>query len=95
VKYFEKKDFEIGIEKRNRERITFVRIFDEKVPFYIREASKRCDHRLTDKEKKELKRWEHTYIPKYDYHPTGNLVLNADGYWARGIKNKWADGKRS
>ena len=62
--------------------------------FFLREPSRRSDHQLTKEDKEELKRWSHAYIQKYDYHPSGCLTLEIDGYWTHGVKSRWTDGKK-
>jgi len=60
----------------------------------VDEPSRRSDHQLTNEDKEELKSWPHTYFQKYDYHPSGCLVLEIDSYWADGLKSRWMDGKK-
>jgi hypothetical protein len=95
VKFFDREAVPVFVENRNGGRDTHVEIFGETVSFYLREPSRRTDHQLTEKEKKERERRSHSWAPRYDYHPSGTLVLKIDRYAADGVKRRWKDGKRS
>jgi len=65
---------------------TVVTINGEEVPFSLREKVKRVEHVLTDKEKEYKKRYGESHAPKFDFVPTGKLVLrDEDNY---GIKHQ-------
>ena len=95
VKFFEKEEVELITEVGDSGRSAHILLFDQKIPFFIREPSNRFDHELTSGEKKKLEKWSHAYHPNYDYHPSGKLVLEIDGYWSSGIRKRWADGKKN
>jgi hypothetical protein len=95
LKFFEREAIPVIVRNEYRNRDSHVTIFKEKVNFFIREPSKQTDHQLTDKEKEELKRYGHAYTHKYDYIPTGKLVLEIDGYGPRCVTKRWMDGKRT
>jgi hypothetical protein len=95
VKFFDREAVSVFVENRNGGRDTHVEIFGETVSFYLREPSRRTDHQLTEKEKKERERRSHSWAPRYDYHPSGTLVLKIDRDAADGVKRRWKDGKRS
>ena len=95
VKFFDREAVPFFVRNRNGGRDTHVKIFGETVSIYLREPSRRTDHKLTEKEKRERERWSHSWAPKYDYHPSGSLVLNIYGYETNGVKSVWKDGKRS
>ena len=94
IKYFNRQAVPVVVENAHRCRDTHVVIFEEKVSFFLREPVRRSDHQLNKEDKEELKRWPHTYFQKFDYHPSGCLVLEIDGYWAHGLKSRWMDGKK-
>lgn len=95
VKFFDRESVPVFVENKNGGRDTHVKIFGETVSFHLREPSRRTDHQLTEKEKKERERWSHSWAPRYDYHPSGTLVLKIDRYAADGVKRRWKDGKRN
>lgn len=94
IKFFSRQDVPIVANGAQRSRDTHLFLFGEKISFFIREPTRRSDHQLTKEDKEELERWLHAHIQKYDYHPTGCLILEIDGYWSEGVKNRWTDGKK-
>ena len=94
IKYFDRQTIPVVVENVHRRRDTHVIVFDEKVSFFLREPSRRSDHLLTKEDNEKLERWSHAFIQKYDYHPSGCLTLEIDGYWAHGFKSRWTDGKK-
>jgi hypothetical protein len=42
---------------------------------WIKEKTKRQEHVLTDEEKRDRQRYRHSFAPKYDYHHTGELIV--------------------
>lgn len=93
VKFCEKEGVEVLVGKEARN--THIKIFDEKVPFLIREPTNRYDHVPTDKEKAKEKRYGYAYYDKYDYIPSGKLRLEIDRYGTEGVRKRWADGKKN
>ncbi len=94
IKYFDRQAIPVVVENAYRRRNTHVIVFEEKVSLLLREPTRRSQHQLTEEDKEELERWSHALIQKYDYRPSGCLTLEIDDYWARGIKNRWTDGKK-
>ena len=92
LKFYEKHGIEVsaGNDSRN----THIRLFDEKISFFIREPTNRFDHVPTAKEIAEEKRRGWASYEKYDYIPSGRLSLEIDEYGGNGIKKRWADGKK-
>jgi hypothetical protein len=50
------------------------------------EASDRTPHELTAKEHRDRKRYEHSWVPVYDYRPSGRLRLTIVTGWRIGIE---------
>ncbi len=60
-------------------------VFGERLGFHIEEPSKRTDHVLKLGEKRT------SYTERWDYHPSGNLVLMIDTYVGEGYQQRWVD----
>lgn len=95
IKFLESEDIKVLVEKNDYERNTHIKIFNEKINFFLREPSRQRNHKLSQKEEQELNRWPHSYFQKYDYNPSGKLSLEIDTYGGAGIKKRWTDGKRN
>lgn len=72
---------------------TYVHILGEKIRVYLKEKTRQVDHKLTDEEKKDLKRYGHSFAPRWDYIPTGKLSLIIDEWGTYDIKKNWSDTK--
>jgi hypothetical protein len=70
---------------------TQVRVEDEVLKIRLEEKVRQRDHVLTEKDKRELKRWEHHYMPKYDFFPSGILMLRILEMEGTGVRNTWSD----
>ena len=71
---------------------THVHIFGEKLEFSLSEKTDRMDHKLTKKEIQELKRYpDTTYLRRWDYIPSGRLILSIDEWYNYRIRKKWSD----
>jgi hypothetical protein len=92
IKFYEKHGIEVSAGKDSRD--THIRLFDEKISFFIREPTNRFDHVPTAKEAAEEKRRGWASYDKYDYIPSGKLSLEIDKYSGNGIKIRWTDGKK-
>jgi len=91
LKFYEKHGIEVLAGNDSRD--THIRLFDEKISFFIREPTNRFDHVPTAKEIAEEKRRGWASYEKYDYIPSGRLSLEIDEYGGNGIKKRWKDGK--
>ena len=95
LRFFEKQGYEVSIgDGQQSPTGTYIKILGEKVQIYIHERSNRQDHVLTEKEKQELKRGYGFFIKKYDYIPSGKLNLHIENWGARGVRQRWSDGKK-
>lgn len=65
----------------------------QRVPFRIWEWSKRSEHVLSKAELKEREQRPNSWYERWDYHPSGRLVLEIGG-WHEGISTKFVDRKR-
>jgi len=93
LKCFDEMGFEVSTEVYQVP-TTYVHLLDEKIRLYLKEKVRQVDHKLTDKEKKELKLYPAlSYFPKWDYIPTGKLSLIIDEYGTYDIKKNWSDTK--
>ena len=91
LKFYEKHGIEVSAGNDSHD--THIRLFDEKISFFIREPTNRFDHVPTAKEIAEEKRRGWASHEKYDYIPSGRLSLEIDKYGGNGIKKRWKDGK--
>src|SRR5690606_16247358 len=64
---------------------TFIEYFGESLKVYLMETSVRTDHVPSKNE---------TWGPKYDYTPTGQLVLKVEAYGYNRFKKTWSDTSR-
>ena len=92
LKTIELEGFEV-IQTQKSPYKTTVIINGESIEIGIDEKVSQTDHLLTDDEKRRRKRGEWVYPPKYDYHPTGNLVMRIRNAYSLGVRQQWADGK--
>jgi hypothetical protein len=95
LKALEKKGRKVFIDPQRRRRATVASVDGENLAFSLRELAFRRDHVITEKEKEDLRRWPSWSLRKWDYYPSGNLVLEitSDGVW--GVKTRWKEGKRA
>lgn len=71
-----------------------VKILGEKIYFSLEEKTKQVDHVLTKQEIEDQKKYSWSYAPKFDYIPTGVLILKIqENDTVPGIQKRWADGK--
>jgi len=70
---------------------TVVQVDGENIEISLDEHVRRTDHKLTTEEKKKYKD-RYWMLPRYDHHPTGNLILHIRDWHAP--RKKWSDGKR-
>ena len=88
---FDKLSLKVENEKENKG--TFVIINGEKVRFLMEERLRQMDHALTAEDKISLKKYPYHSLPKFDYHPTGELSIRIDEY-CNGCRKKWRDGEK-
>ena len=55
----------------------WLHVEDEPITLRIDERNRRSDHVPTEKEKAEKKTGRYVWMPRYDYHPSGELSLHA------------------
>jgi hypothetical protein len=67
-------------------------IFGETVEFSLAERIRRNDHVPTQKEIEEQKRYYWSTPRKWDYEPTGELVLSFGPYLTTAFRKSWSDG---
>jgi len=96
VKALDERDIRLVLED-NDETPASLMVDDETIGFSLEEKSKREKYQPTPAEQKKLD--EDPYyryrLPNDKYFPSGDLSLKLDlGYWARGIRGTWSDGKR-
>ena len=78
IKAFEARHYNVGFGDDGKKGL-YVEIFDEKLEIIIREPTKRVDHVLTPGELARKKEYGWDIHTRYDYVPTGNLVLELNG----------------
>ncbi|HEX7476211.1 MAG TPA: hypothetical protein VF331_00245 [Polyangiales bacterium] len=66
----------------------------EAVKFSLTENAKQRPHVLTAKELEDQRRWGHSYSPKHDYAPSGQLTLHVDTFYRSALRGSWSDGVR-
>ena len=94
LKLFDKWGFKYECRSARTKPNTSIQILGEKVYFYLQEHTHRVPHRLTETEKKELKRYPDSDFHKYDYIPSGILTLRIDRWTSHGyIRREWNDTK--
>jgi hypothetical protein len=67
---------------------------EEPVQFWLVEHLDRSDHVVTEDEKKGKGRYGFLGPPKYDYTPSGRLILEMRPPWGAGLRCRWAEGKK-
>jgi hypothetical protein len=92
VKGFEAEGFAVAVEGGSGTS-SHVSINGEKVHFAITEAYRRVDHVPTPEEKVLKKMRPFWDITKYDYRPTGELLMKIVENGAYGSRKKWSDSK--
>jgi hypothetical protein len=72
---------------------TIVTVDGEELSVSLKEKSARSEHKPTPAEKREMERSRHFHgVPKWDYTPTGILILSIDH--EKRNEHKWTDGKK-
>ncbi len=79
--------------KAGDQRITAVTVLGIPLEIELREQVTQVLHKLTPAEKAEQKRTAWLYLPKYDYHLSGQLTLGIKT-WCDGARCNWSDGKK-
>jgi hypothetical protein len=72
---------------------TTVFLLGQSIEIRLDGSLKRTNHELTPAEKAR-KKYPWTYAPRYDCHPTGELVLRINA-WSNGKRRNWSDGKKA
>ena len=67
----------------------------ESISFYIKELIKRVDHVLTVRETAKKARGEFVWHGRYDYHPTGDLLIKIETSVYLTNRHTFKDGKRN
>jgi hypothetical protein len=94
IKKLEMLGFQIIVKEGYHSSTTKVKIFGEKISFFIFEKVLQIDHVLTEKEKKDLVKYPSiSFAPKWDYQPTGLLKLEIDSWGSRGVQKRFSDRK--
>lgn len=92
LKAVEASKFKVRMEKEAPCR-TIVTVDGEELNITLKEKSARSEHKPTPAEKREMERNRHFHdVPKWDYTPTGILVLSIDHN--KSNEHKWTDGKK-
>ena len=96
IKKLEMLGFEIVVKEGYHSATTKVKIFNEKISFFLFEKVLQIDHVITEKEKENLKKYpSSSFTPKWDYQPTGLLKLEIDSWGSHGVQRRWTDRKSS
>ena len=90
IKSLELRGFQVENEVYRSTR-TYVSILGGKIYFRLHEKIQRLDHVPTAAEKRELARYNHSFMPRYDFLPTGKLTLQIDEYGKYGFRKTWSD----
>lgn len=90
VKALEERGYPVKLTGEHKGR-SVVTVDDESFQFGITEKIRRSTHKLMPEERAKTVRyyWE---IPRYDYHPTGQLALRIFNAFY-GVRQQWSDGK--
>ncbi len=92
IKALETRGYNVSIDAKNKD-ATVVTVLGQNLEIRLEEAVKRTDHVLTTDEKKQQKESYFAYIPRYDFHPTGELALRIKE-WSDGKRRNWSDSNR-
>jgi hypothetical protein len=60
----------------------------------MREGWNQVPHEQTPKDKRFIMNHEYWKVPKWDYTPSGDLLLEVMDYLGTGVRHRWRDGKR-
>jgi hypothetical protein len=74
-----------------QQKINSVMVEGENLEIRLEEKVKQRDHVLTEEDKKELKKSKYHYMPKYDFYPSGILLLRILDMERTGVRNTWSD----
>jgi hypothetical protein len=71
-----------------------ITVLDEKLPFLISEILECKEHKATSAEltREKLEVWWHP--PRWEYRPTGRLMITIDCSDFRGVRHTWSDKKK-
>jgi len=84
IKALEARGFKILLNKNS------VSVLGETIEFGLRESIKRTEREPLPDEKKRYS-WQYE---KYDYHPTGKLILSIKNSIGTGLRKNWSDGQK-
>jgi hypothetical protein len=71
--------------------INSVMVEGEVLEMRLEEKVRQRDHVLTEEDKKQLKKWGYNFAPKYDFYPSGILMLRILDMERTGVRNTWSD----
>jgi hypothetical protein len=71
-----------------------VDVFGEELEFGLEEVVERSDHTPTAAERRQKTSPWYDPWPRYDFTPTGRLVLRVRNHWSRAVRLSWADGRQ-
>jgi hypothetical protein len=86
-KALESRGYPVGIQEGYKKTLG-VRINGEPISFGLEERFQRMDH--PDQKNPKLQWWQRQ---RYQYAPTGSLILKITEVWADGLQKTWVDGK--
>ena len=92
IKGLEARGYPVATETGDQ-RITTATVLGIPLEIELREQVTQVPHKLTPAEKAEQKRTAWLYLPKYDYHLSGQLTLGIKT-WCDGARCNWSDGKK-
>lgn len=84
IKALEARGYRVAIDAQNKHATT-VTLLGQTLEFKLDEVLRRSEHVQTADEKKQLERFPLSYMPRYEFHPTGKFALRI---------RDWSDGKR-
>jgi hypothetical protein len=73
---------------------TQVEVLGEKLSISLDETNRQVAHVLTAEERERQIRYAGTWIPKWDYEPTGLLRFRINEWGGQGARKTWIDGQR-
>jgi hypothetical protein len=92
VKAFEERNYKVEI-REDRAPESYALIQGEKLSFSVNEKINQTDHVPTEKEMLRKQKYSWETPPRWDYTPSGLLILQIKEHGADGLRKLWSDGK--
>lgn len=79
----------LGWTVENYHEKNHINIDNQRIALRIKERIRQVEHKLTEKDNANRKRWGRSYAPKHDFLSTGELSIELDQYRCYDQKNTW------